>query len=65
MSNPAALFAQAWQYHQVNDLGRAEALYRQILQIDPGHADAWCFLGAVCQARGNLTEAEACFRRAV
>jgi tetratricopeptide (TPR) repeat protein len=62
---PAELFSLAWQQHQTGEIARAEQLYRQVLQSDPQHADAWCFLGAACQAQGRLAEAENCFRRAV
>jgi Tfp pilus assembly protein PilF len=65
MNGTAELFAHAWQLHQANDLVQAERFYRQILQHDPSHADAWCFLGAVCQARGNPVDAEHCYRRAL
>jgi protein O-GlcNAc transferase len=61
----AEVFAQAWQRHQAGNLPQAEQLYRQILQEDPSHADAWCFLGAACQAQGRLAEAESHFRKAV
>jgi protein O-GlcNAc transferase len=61
----AEVFAQAWQKHQTGNFSHAEQLYRQILQADPGHADAWCFLGAACQSQGKIAEAEANFRKAV
>jgi len=61
----AELFALAWKHHQAGDLFQAELLYRHVVQADPRHADAWCFLGAACQAQGKLAEAEANFRRAV
>jgi tetratricopeptide (TPR) repeat protein len=57
--------AAAWQYHQAGDVRRAEELYRRVLQANPSHADAWCFLGAACQAQGNVAEAIACYRRAL
>jgi tetratricopeptide (TPR) repeat protein len=64
MSGAADLFALAFRHHQAGDLARAEQLYRQALQADAAHADAWCFLGAACQAQGRLAEAEAHYRRA-
>jgi protein O-GlcNAc transferase len=65
MTNPAEIFALAWRHHQVGGFAPAEHLYRQVLQGNPQHADAWCFLGAVCQAQGKLAEAESGYRRAV
>ncbi|HYV38900.1 MAG TPA: tetratricopeptide repeat protein, partial [Gemmataceae bacterium] len=58
-------FSLAWQYHQANDLPRAEQLYREVLRTTPGHADAWCFLGAICHAQGRWPEAEQHLHRAL
>ena len=41
---PEAL-ALAVQYHQSGNLQQAEAIYRQILQADPNHADAVYLVG--------------------
>jgi tetratricopeptide (TPR) repeat protein len=65
MSAAQDLFALGLRHHQAGDLAQAEQLYRQALQADAGHADAWCFLGAACQGQGKLAEAEAHYRRAV
>ncbi|HYV39536.1 MAG TPA: tetratricopeptide repeat protein [Gemmataceae bacterium] len=65
MATTAELFAAAVTQHQTGALAQARQLYLQVLQADPAHADAWCFLGAICQAHGQLAEAEAHFRRAV
>ena len=59
------MFAQAWKHHQANDLHAAEQLYRAVVQRDSTHSDAWCFLGAACQAQGKLHDAEVAFRRAI
>ena len=40
-------FQIAVQHHQAGRLADAEALYRQILAAQPGHADALHFLGAL------------------
>jgi protein O-GlcNAc transferase len=61
----AEVFALAWQNHQTGNFSHAEHLYRQIVLADPRHADAWCFLGAACQAQGRFGEAETNYRRAV
>jgi protein O-GlcNAc transferase len=60
----AETFALAWKHHQAGSFVQAEQLYREILQADPVHVDAWCFLGGVYQAQGRLAEAETHFRRA-
>jgi protein O-GlcNAc transferase len=65
MNELAEMFARAWQHHQAGDICQAEQLYRQVLEANPRHADAWCFLGAACQAQGKLAEAEASYQRAV
>jgi Flp pilus assembly protein TadD len=45
MPTAAELFDQALRYHQGGDLGLAEHLYRQTLQANPQHAEAWNLLG--------------------
>ncbi|HYV39809.1 MAG TPA: tetratricopeptide repeat protein [Gemmataceae bacterium] len=65
MATAAELFDLAWKHHQAGDLAEAERLYREIIQADASHADAWCFLGAVCQAQGQKAEAEANYRQAI
>jgi tetratricopeptide (TPR) repeat protein len=64
MATNSNLFGQAWKFHQAGSFSQAEQLYRQVLQAEPNNADAWCFLGAVCQAQGKITEAEPNLRRA-
>jgi tetratricopeptide (TPR) repeat protein len=59
------LFGLAWQHHQTGRFPQAENLYRQGLQANPSHPDAWCFLGAVCQAQEKLADAELSYRRAI
>jgi protein O-GlcNAc transferase len=61
----AEVFAQAWQNHQAGNLTHAEELYRQVLQTNPSHADAWAYLGAICQAQGRFTDAEKSFQQVV
>ncbi len=65
MGSATDIFNQAWQHHQAGRLVQAEHLYRQALVADPASADAWCFLGAACQAQGRLGEAEVNYRRAL
>jgi Flp pilus assembly protein TadD len=59
------LMGQALQLHQGGDLSRAETLYANVLQLDPGHAQAWYLRGAACHKLGRLDDAEANLRQAV
>jgi predicted O-linked N-acetylglucosamine transferase (SPINDLY family) len=49
---PEAL-AFAVQEHQAGRLQEAETIYRQILQVEPHHADAWHLLGVIGSQRGD------------
>jgi tetratricopeptide (TPR) repeat protein len=51
------LLAAAWRFHQAGDLPRAEQAYRQFVEQEPGNAQGWYLLGALCQARGDLVAA--------
>ena len=48
------LLAEALRHHQGGHLGQAEALYRQILEMEPRQADAWHLLGLVAEHVGRL-----------
>lgn len=52
------------QLHQAGDLARAEAMYREVLAVEPGQADAWHLLGAIFWQRGDLEEGEKLIRHA-
>jgi len=65
MATLAEVLTQAWKRHQAGDFFQAEQLYRQILQADRSCADAWCFLGAACDAQGKFAEAQASYRHAI
>jgi protein O-GlcNAc transferase len=47
------VLALALRYYQAGQLQQAEQLYRQILEIDPNHADAWHLLGEIAIRRGQ------------
>ena len=57
-------FDSAWQAHQSGELGRAEELYRRILQREPRNGRVWFVLGNLCQAQLRTAEALACFKQA-
>ena len=49
------MIALAVRHHQQGRLADAEALYRQILAIDPNHADSLHLLGLIAHRKGNLS----------
>jgi tetratricopeptide (TPR) repeat protein len=59
MPTVAETFALAWQHHQAGNLDRAAHLYRQIVHVDPSHADSYNRLGMIAYQVGDLKEAEA------
>jgi tetratricopeptide (TPR) repeat protein len=63
-SDPAAL-AQARSAYQSGRPAEAAQVCRQVLQADPGNADAWCLLGVAQRAAGDSTEAAASYREAL
>ncbi len=66
---PALTLAQALdlaiQHHQAGRLGEAEGLYRQILAVDPNHADALNLLGLIAQVCGSPQVAAGLIRQAI
>lgn len=61
----APLLAQALRFHQSGDLANAEQFYRQILDIDPDHADALHLLGVLAHQLDRNDVAEALIGRAL
>ena len=57
--------AQALQHHQNGKLDDAEAIYRQILTLQPEHFDALQLLGALNLGRGDSRSAVELLQRAV
>ncbi len=64
MTVPQAL-ELALQHHQAGRLAEAEALYRQILAVEPGHADALHLLGVVAHQVGRHDVAVELIRQAI
>src|SRR5262245_27354275 len=56
---------QALVYHAAGRLQQAEQIYRQILQQDPQHADAWHLLGVVAHQVGQHAVASDYIGRAI
>ena len=55
----------AVRYHQAGQFQQAESLYNQILQEDPGHADALHLLGVIARQRGEYDLAVELITRAI
>ncbi len=65
MPTIAETFEQARRHHQAGEWPMAESLYRQILQLDPNHADALHLLGVLAHQTGNHQAAFALVRQAI
>ena len=55
----------ALQHHRAGRLAEAEALYRQVLAIDPRHADGLHLLGIIADQAGRHDAAAALIRQAI
>ena len=53
LSNVTHTLRRAIKHHQKGELQRAEAIYSQVLQIEPSNADALHLLGVVAGQRGR------------
>src|SRR4051812_35946623 len=53
MPSIAEALSEALAYQQAGQLPQAERLYRQILQAEPSHADAWNLLGVLAHQVGR------------
>jgi hypothetical protein len=47
MATISEALAIALQHHQAGQLPQTEQIYRQILEVEPNHADAWHLLGVL------------------
>jgi tetratricopeptide (TPR) repeat protein len=65
MNSSADIFALAMQHRRSRDLPQAERLFRQVIQADASHSQAWRELGLTCLEMGKLADAEEGFRQAV
>jgi len=60
-----ATLAQAVSLHQRGEIARAQALYRQVLESQPGNGDALHLLGVTCTQSGRFEEALRLIDRAI
>lgn len=63
--SPLQEFNRALQLHQSGHLEQAEALYRQVLQAEPEHAEAIHFLGLIAHQTGKGEVAAELIDRAI
>ncbi|MBI5660238.1 MAG: tetratricopeptide repeat protein [Nitrosomonadales bacterium] len=64
VADPISLHA-ALEHHRAGRLPQAQALYRQILQAAPDHADALHYLGAIASHDGRHRDAAELISRAI
>ena len=60
----ADTLALALEHRRSGDLPQAERLFRQVIQADARHAEAWRELGLTCLEMGKLADAEESLRQA-
>ena len=65
MATISEALAIAIQHHQAGRLQAAEQIYRQILAVEPNHADAIHLFGVIAYQAGKLDQAIRCYRRAL
>jgi protein O-GlcNAc transferase len=65
MATISEAFATAIQHHKAGRLGKAEEIYRQILEADPTHSEILHLLGLMNAQRGNLEAAVTYIGRAL
>ena len=58
-------FNEGVAQHQAGHLERAEACYRSVLAVHPGHAEALHYLGLISFQRGQFAEAAAQIAHAI
>jgi predicted O-linked N-acetylglucosamine transferase (SPINDLY family) len=65
MAQVAEILAIARQHHQAGRLREAEAIYRQVLQVQPAHPDALHLLGVIAHQAGQHTTAVSYISQAI
>jgi tetratricopeptide (TPR) repeat protein len=65
VSSISETLALAFQHHQAGNLDVAEQLYQQIVQADPGQADAVHLLGTIAYRKGRFEQAVVLIGRAL
>jgi tetratricopeptide (TPR) repeat protein len=65
MATISEALAVAIQHHNAGRLSAAEQIYRQILAVEPSHADAWRLLGVTAYQTGKYETAVEYFGQAI
>ena len=65
MATISEAYALALKHYQAGQFQQAEQIFRQIVQADPGQADAFNRLGGIAYERGDYARAVEHFRRAI
>jgi len=60
-----SLFARAVAHHQIGRMAEAESLYRQVLAVEPNHAESHHYLGVLAWQIGRADIAEAMIGTAI
>ncbi|WP_083805258.1 tetratricopeptide repeat protein [Chthoniobacter flavus] len=60
-----ALFHLGLSHHKFGRIAEAEAIYRQLLSVDPNHAETLHFLGVVEHQKGRHSESVVLIERAI
>lgn len=56
---------RAIKYHEAGEIEQAEALYREIVRVDPGHADALHLLGVAAHQKSDHPKGVHFIRQAI
>jgi tetratricopeptide (TPR) repeat protein len=59
------ILARGLAHHQASHLAEAESCYREVLRIEPHHAEALHLLGVVAQQNGDYAQSERLIRSAI
>jgi len=54
-----------WQLQQSHDFAAAESIYQRVLTVNPGHADAWCYLGILYYDMSRYQDSRAAYEQAL
>lgn len=65
MATAAEALAHGWQEHQAGRVREAERIYRQVIDLQPRDANAWCYLGIALHDQARFEEAFAAYERAL
>jgi len=59
------LLAQTWQVHQQGNALHAERVYRSVVEREPNHVNAWCYLGIALHDLRQYAQSVAAYERAL